>query len=54
MRILDPVVRQLMRDNKGYDIELELTTPEEYTKGLLVKPDEVFTYDTGVSKVSSW
>lgn len=50
MRILDPAVNQLMKDNAGYDIELELTTPDQLTMGLKVKPEEVFTYNTTKSK----
>ena len=50
MRILDPAVNALMLNNKGYDVHLELTTPDKLNMGLLVKPEEVFSYNTSKSK----
>jgi hypothetical protein len=51
VKILDEAVRQLMKDKDGYGINLELTTPETLVMGVLVKPDEIFSYNTTISNL---
>ena len=50
MRIMDESVKELMKNNDGYGIHLELTTPEKLVMGVLVKPEEIFSYNTSISK----
>ena len=38
--------------NEGYGINLELTTPDKLTMAVMVKPEEMFSYDTTKSKHS--
>lgn len=38
---------QLMKENPdNYNIELELTTPDKFTMGLKLRPEEVFSYNS--------
>ena len=39
-----------MLANEGYGINLELTTPDKLTMAVMVKPEEMFSYDTTKSK----
>ena len=48
---MDEAVKDLMKNNDGYGINMELTTPEKLVMGVLVKPDEIFSYNTSISKV---
>jgi hypothetical protein len=50
VRILDEAVKALMLANEGYGINLELTTPDKLTMAVMVKPEEMFSYDTTKSK----
>jgi hypothetical protein len=50
VRILDEAVKALMLGNEGYGINLELTTPDKLTMAVMVKPEEMFSYDTTKSK----
>lgn len=50
MRILDEMVKDLIKNNDGYGINLELTTPEKMIVGVMVKSDEIFSYNTSLSK----
>ena len=47
---MDEAVKALMKEKEGYGIHLELTTPEKLTMGVLVKPEEIFSYNTSISK----
>ena len=47
---MDESVKELMKNNDGYGIHLELTTPEKLVMGVLVKPEEIFSYNTSISK----
>ena len=47
---MDAAVKDLMLNNEGYGINLELTTPDKLTMAVLVKPEEMFSYDTTKSK----
>lgn len=49
MRILDETVKDLIKNNDGYGINLELTTPEKMVIGVMVKSDEIFSYNTSLS-----
>jgi len=42
-----------MRDNDGYGIHMELTTPEKLVMRVLVKQEEIFSYNTSISKCVS-
>ncbi len=44
-------MKSLMLANEGYGINLELTTPDKLTMAVMVKPEEMFTYDTTKSKL---
>lgn len=48
---MDEAVKELMQNHDGYGINLELTTPEKMMMGVLVKSDEIFTYNTSLSKI---
>ena len=50
MRILDETVKDLIKNNDGYGINFELTTPEKMVIGVMVKSDEIFSYNTSLSK----
>ena len=50
MRVMDESVKELMKNNDGYGISLELTTPEKLVMGVIVKPEEIFSYNTSLSK----
>jgi len=47
---LDEAVKALMLSNEGYGINFELTTPDKLTMAVMVKPEEMFSYDTTKSK----
>ena len=51
MRILDPAVMEVMKSNPEYNIELELTTPDKFTMGLKLRPEEVFSYNSTKSMI---
>ena len=48
---MDETVKDLKKNNDGYGINMELTTPEKLVMAVLVKPDEIFSYNTSLSKV---
>lgn len=49
---MDESVKYLMNNKDGYGINLELTTPEKLVMAVLVKPDEIFSYNTSLSKAT--
>jgi hypothetical protein len=50
VRIMDEAVKELIRNNDDYGISLELTTPEKLLIAVHVKSDEIFSYNTSLSK----
>ena len=48
VRVLDTTVGQQMKDTKS--IEFELTTPDKEVVLVKVNPEEVFSYNTTLSK----
>ncbi|TNV84016.1 hypothetical protein FGO68_gene3495 [Halteria grandinella] len=46
IRILDPMVSQLMQDKPDYFVDVELTTPDKQVLTLKLKPEELLTYNS--------
>ena len=42
-----------MKNNDGYGIHLEVTTPEKLVMRVLVKQEEILSYNTSISKCVS-
>jgi len=38
-----------MLEKEGWGLHLELTTPEKFSMSVIVKPEELFSYDTTTS-----